>query len=77
MTVFWTELYIQHLRGLYWLLLTNYTEHPQPSLRARRRQLDILLYLPDQPDFSVNQNNNNTDFTYRYFFFLLLIILLI
>ena len=43
-------------------------------LCIRQRQLNFLLYEPDQPLFWANQNNN-TDFTYKYFFFFKFIIL--
>ena len=41
--------------------------------RIRRRQLNFLLYRPEQaellPNQNGNNNNNNTDFTYKHFFF--------
>ena len=46
-----------------------------PLLCIRQRQLNFLMYGPDQPWFWVNQNNNNTDVTYKHFFFLFIILL--
>ena len=51
------------LKQIYFHILSTFHAEYQ-----RRRQFNFMLYGPDRPWFSANQNNN-TDFPYKNFFF--------